>query len=221
MWHHCWTLFHRISTRVNKHSKGITPCYLVRNLQMNWIWLFFECNFLFTQRWNLCAWATSLTLMAIAIFGFHPFYQFQSQNTTSLQYGLYDALSHVIWSIPICYIIFACAHNSGGVINWFLSHQFWQPLSKLSFAIYLVHYPVSYLSVASIKTLPYFNEITLVQSIIGNTGLSILVAIPATLAFDLPIDILDKLILSSGKLKLPPKTNVPMTLTKPKVRFAL
>lgn len=176
----------------------------------------------------MCGWTASLAFMAIAIFGYHPFYQFTSLSTTSLQYGIYDALSHVFWSIPICYIIFACAHNSGGVINWFLSHPFWQPISKLSFAIYLVHYPVSYLTFASIRILPYFNEITLVQNIIGNIGLSILVAIPATLAFDLPIDTLDRLIINSGKPKsppkkkvvAPPKTNAPMALTKPKVRFA-
>lgn len=126
-----------------------------------------------------------MALIAIAIFGYHPFYQFKNIKTTALQYGLYDALSHVIWSGPLCYIIFACrARDSGGVINWFLSHPFWQPISKIAYATYLVHYPVSFLTTASIKTLPYFNEITLLQSIIGNTGLSMLVAIPATLAFD-------------------------------------
>lgn len=178
---------------------------------------------------NFCAWTVSLVLMAFAIFGYHPFYQFTSLNTTSLEYGLYDALSHIIWSLPVCYIIFACAHDSGGVINRFLSHPAFQPVSKLSFAIYLVHYPVVFLTVASIKTLPYFNEITLAQSIIGNAVLSILVAIPATLAFELPIDTLDKLILSIGKLnlpfrsnvKVPPKIDIPMVLTRPRVSFAL
>lgn len=166
--------------------------------------------------------------MAIAIFGYHPFYQFTNLRTTALQYGLYDAFSHVIWSAPICYIIFACAHNSGGVINWFLSHPIWQPFSRISYAVYLVHYPVSYLTVASIKPLPYFNEITLLRSIIGNVGLSILVAIPATLAFDSPIDTIDKLIFSfckrkstaKNKIEVPTQTNVSMALKKPKVRFS-
>lgn len=172
-----------------------------------------------------------MALIAIAIFGFHPFYQFTDLKTTALQYGLYDGFSHVIWSGPLCYVIYACASDSsdsGGVINTFLSHPFWQPISKISYATYLIHYPVSFLITASIKTLPYFNEITLLQSIIGNTGLSMLVAIPATLAFDSPIDTINKLIFGSGKEKQelknnkvvkPPHTNVPMALKKPKVRF--
>lgn len=166
----------------------------------------------------MCAWTISLALIAIAIFGFHPFYQFTNIKTTALQYGLYDAFSHFIWSIPLCFIIFACARNSGGAINWFLSHPFWQPISKLAYAIYLVHCPVTFLTTASIKTLPYFNEITLLQSIIGNTGLSILVAILATLAIDAPIEAIDKLIFTSNKQK--PQTTVPMALKKTKVRFA-
>lgn len=178
---------------------------------------------------NLCAWAISLTLLAIAIFGYHPFYQFTNIKTTALQYGLYDGFSHVIWSIPLCYIIFACARESGGVINWFLSHPFWQPISKIAYATYLIHYPLSFLITASIKTLPYFNEIILLQSIIGNIGLSMLVAIPVTLAFDSPIDTIDKLIFNSGKQKslpknkvvIPPQPNIPMALKKPKVRFDL
>lgn len=167
--------------------------------------------------------------MAIALFAHHPFYQATNVKTTALQYGLYDAFNHVIWSAPICYIIYACAHNYGGAINWFLSHPAWQPFSRISYAVYLVHYPVSYLVSASVKSLPYFNEITLIQSIMGNTGLSILVAIPATLAFDSPIDTIDKLIFSYGQRKsptknktaVPPQTNGTMALKKPKVRFAL
>lgn len=137
-------------------------------------------------------------LMAITLFGFHPFYPFSTSKSTSVEYGLYSAFSHILWSIPLCYIIFACAHGSGGPINRFLSHPIWQIISRLSYAIYLVHHPVILLTAASIKTLPYFNEITFIQSAIGNIGLSMIVATLATLAFDSPIDVIDKLVFEAS-----------------------
>lgn len=165
------------------------------------------------RKLNLCVWTLSLILMAIAIFGFHPFYPFSSSKSTSLAYGLYSAYSHIIWSIPLCYIIFACQNNSGGLINRFLSHSFWQPCSRLSYAVFLVHHPIILLTSASMKTLPYFNEITFIQSVIGNIGLSVLVAIPVTLAFDSPIDAIDRLLSrNSAKSKIPSKKPSPLLM---------
>ena len=43
------------------------------------------------------------------------------------------------WSLCIGYIIFACVNGHGSIVNWFLSHPRCQPLSRLSFNIYLVH----------------------------------------------------------------------------------
>lgn len=173
---------------------------------------------------NFCAWTISLALISVAIFGFYPFYQTTDVRSTALEYGFYDGFSHVIWSMPFCYIIFACAHESGGGINWLLSHPIWQPISKLSYATYLVHYPISFLTTASIKTLPYFNEITFIQSVIGNIGLSMLVAIPATLAIDWPIDATVKLIVDAIEQRIkvaaaPPQMIYPMATQKPRVRF--
>lgn len=67
--------------------------------------------------------------------------------------------------------------------------------------MYLVHHPIILLTAASIKTLPYFSEITMAQTIIGNIGLTIVVAIPVTLAFDSPIDTIDRLILGASTPK--------------------
>lgn len=144
--------------------------------------------------------------MTYAVFGFHPFYQFGSIQTTALHFGLFSAVCHLIWSIPLCFIIFSCARN-GGPINRFLSHPSWQAMSRLSYAMYLVHHPVILLTAATIKTLPHFSEITFLQSIIGNIGLTTLVAIPVTLAFDSPIDTIDRLIFSASTPKQPSSIN--------------
>lgn len=45
----------------------------------------------------------------------------------------------VPWSLSIGYIIFACVNGQADIINRFLSHPLWQPLSRLSFNIYIIH----------------------------------------------------------------------------------
>lgn len=104
------------------------------------------------------AWAISLALMAGVIFGNYPLQQIDSE-ASSLDYGLYDAFSRVAWAIALCYIIFACVHGYGGPVNWFLSHPLWQPISRLCYSIYLLHFPVIMVTQATIKTSPYFSEL--------------------------------------------------------------
>ncbi|XP_031627930.1 nose resistant to fluoxetine protein 6-like [Contarinia nasturtii] len=155
------------------------------------------------QLFNLFAWIVSLALMAAVIFVNYPLQQLDSE-ATPLEYGLYDALSRVVWSIALCYVVFACVNNCGGPINWFLGHPLWQPLSRLCYSIYIVHFPVIMVMMASIKTSPYFSELTAFHAFIGNFVISVFVAIIATLTFESPIVIIEKLIFGPAK---PPQDN--------------
>lgn len=110
---------------------------------------------------NLFAWTLSFVLMIVAIGAIYPLQQTDSK-AIPLAFGLYDALSRVAWSIALCYIIFACIHNYGGPVNWFLSHPLWQPLSRLTFSIYLLHKVIINLSIAAMKRPIYFSEFSAV-----------------------------------------------------------
>lgn len=136
--------------------------------------------------------------MLIVIFANYPFQQPDS-TLSPLYYGLYDALSRITWSIALCYIIFACVHNSNSLVNRFLSHPSWQPISRLSFSIYLIHPLVLVTSMASLKTSPYFNEILFLRDFIGNCVISVILAAFASLAFESPIVNIEKLIFRSEK----------------------
>lgn len=114
-------------------------------------------------------------------------------------FGLYDGLSRISWSIALCYIIFACVHNSGGPVNWFLSHPLWQPLGRISYATYLVHFPLIVLMMVTTKTSLYFTELIAFHTFIGSYVLSLAAALIATLAFESPIVILEKLLFKSKK----------------------
>lgn len=106
---------------------------------------------------NLLGWIISLGLMATVIFANYPLVQL-TKSVPVIDHALYESLSRVAWAIALCYIIFACVHNYGGPINWFLSHPLWQPLSRLCYAIYLIHFPVVLVFQGTLKTSPYFSE---------------------------------------------------------------
>ena len=129
--------------------------------------------------------------MPVLVVANYPFYQFIAK-ATPLEYGLYDPFSRIAWSIAVCYIIFACTHNSGGLINDFLSLRMWQPLSRLSYAIYLVHGPIITLTLYSIKIPQNFSEMSAFGYLIFIFVLAAFIAIPLTLAFELPIDAINK-----------------------------
>lgn len=137
-------------------------------------------------------------MLAAVIFGNYP-YLHSASETTAWSYGLYSTLTHVAWGLGFCYIIFACANNAGGPINWFLSHPFWIPISKLSYAIYMVHFPIIMITTGVMRTPFPVSEIGSLQQFFGDFILSFLVAIPATLAFEMPIDAIDALMFSSKK----------------------
>lgn len=100
--------------------------------------------------------------MFIVIFANYPLQQLNTTATPE-EFAFYDAYSRVFWSIALCYIIFTCVHGHGGLINKFLSHPLWQPLSRLSYSIYLLHLVVMMITTASIKSPLHFSELNAVS----------------------------------------------------------
>lgn len=145
-------------------------------------------------------------MLTVIIFGHYPLQQIHLKFTP-LEFGLFDVFSRIGWSIALSYIIFACAHGSGGLINSFLSHKFFQLFSRICFAVYLVHLPILVLTMGTMKAPPFFNELFCLHTFFGNLVLSILVAIFATLAFEAPINLIGRWIFDSMKAAKKNKIN--------------
>ena len=141
--------------------------------------------------------------MAFMIFGNHSFYQHDAEQS-ALEHGLFDAFSRIAWSISLSYMIFACVHDSGGPVNKFLSLSMWQPLSRLTYAIFLIHFNLISVVLYSVKTLLYFSVFSAFQNFISCFVLSVFISIPLVLAFELPIDAIVKLSTGSKKPKILP-----------------
>merc|ERR1712141_360972 len=66
--------------------------------------------------------------------------------------AIYGGFHRFAWALAIGWVIFACCRGYGGWINDFLSWEFFQPLSKLTYIMYLVHLTVNQLIFASYNT---------------------------------------------------------------------
>lgn len=135
-------------------------------------------------------------MMTIVICLTYPLEQLDAEFQP-FHHGLYDGLGRVCWSISLCYIIFACAHNAGGVLNRFLSHPLWVPFSRLSYSIYLVHIPVLIATTARMKTPFNVTHSSLLQNIILTYILTLLVAMIAALLFESPVVAIEKMIFNA------------------------
>ena len=89
----------------------------------------------------IAAWSLS-----IGFFWFHIF-EVPSLSLSPIVRLIYVSIERELWACSICWIVFACHRlKSGGIIRSFLSHPLWQPLSKLTLSMYLLHQPYFFYS---------------------------------------------------------------------------
>jgi peptidoglycan/LPS O-acetylase OafA/YrhL len=106
-----------------------------------------------------------------------------------------------LWACSVCWIIFACHHlKTGGLIRSFLSHRFWQPLSKLSLSIYLIHYVyIGYVEMKELQPEKGFEFPWIVLISAGDITMSIFFAFFFHLLVEAPIANLINFFISSRK----------------------
>lgn len=109
-------------------------------------------------------WIVSIGGMFGICVGMYPLQQF-SHKTTVLESAFYETFSRIGWSIGLCWIIYACHYGYGGPLNSFLSATIWQPFSRLSYSIYLVHFPIQILITATTRVPMAFSDPNVVSKI--------------------------------------------------------
>ncbi|OQV21564.1 putative Nose resistant to fluoxetine protein 6 [Hypsibius exemplaris] len=95
-------------------------------------------------RWNIgifvFGWAISFVLAYFAIFGlYYGGLDTPVQMTLSRRW-VYAALARPAWAVAIGWVIFACQFDYGFAVKSFLSQRIWTPLSRLTYAAFLIHF---------------------------------------------------------------------------------
>lgn len=115
--------------------------------------------------------------------------------------GLINSFMRPTWAAFVGWIIFACVHGYGGPINWVLSLRMWKVISRLSYAMYLVHYPMMFTVNAMPVAATYFTIQFALYQFLANLSLAILVAFLATIMIDSPCSVIIKHFMGGGAKK--------------------
>lgn len=104
----------------------------------------------------------------------------------------YGALHHSAWAIAIGWIIFACTHGYGGFINQFLSWKLFLPISRLSYAAYLIHYNIIKAYASHLRKPFYFTECVYATTYFGILVITFAIAFVLSVVVEMPFLNLDK-----------------------------
>ncbi|XP_076645967.1 uncharacterized protein LOC143355219 isoform X2 [Halictus rubicundus] len=97
----------------------------------------------------------------------------------------YGVMCPILGSIALCWIIFACHTNYGGIINKILTNQWLLVISRISYALYMTQFAVFFYNVGSTR---YTNEFTIIKGAnVLETTIVVIIAIVVTLLFDIPM----------------------------------
>jgi peptidoglycan/LPS O-acetylase OafA/YrhL len=160
------------------------------------------------QRYVIAAWTGTFAIILYVIFGTSMVHR-PYLNETVFQSAIHQALARNIWALAHAWIIFACTHNYGGAVNWFLSFTFWQPLAKLSYCIYILHILVISFVSEQRQQVIYFSDLRMLYQLWGDFGFSLIVSVLWTLTFEMPIPILESFLMDVGCSKCKKNEKVP------------
>ena len=106
---------------------------------------------------QIIGWIGSFFTMTAIVFG--PIFSLQANNGrgTVFEAAMYESLKRCSWALTHVWITFACHYGYGGFVDTFLSHPFWQPLGRLSFALYMMHMSVMLMNFGMTHTEIYFS----------------------------------------------------------------
>ncbi|XP_015174499.1 PREDICTED: uncharacterized protein LOC107065378 isoform X2 [Polistes dominula] len=107
----------------------------------------------------------------------------------------YAVICPVLWALSLCWTIFACFTNHGGILNKFLSNYWLVVFSRISYAVYLAQFAVFFYNIGSTR---YTSEFSLYKPVdLIEVLVVILVSIVITLLFDFPMQEVKNVIMES------------------------
>ncbi|KAG0411705.1 hypothetical protein HPB47_011154, partial [Ixodes persulcatus] len=142
-------------------------------------------------------WGSSLLLMGFSLLGTWRWNR--NIEASDLETLLYSSLHRSAWALGLAWLVYASDSNRGGLLNRTLSWRVWVPLSRLTYAVYLIHPIVLFFQFWTIRERIYGSHLTMVYLYLCNMAFNIGMAVPFYLCFEAPFrsiakDSLEKLL---------------------------
>ncbi|XP_052863727.1 nose resistant to fluoxetine protein 6-like [Anopheles cruzii] len=107
--------------------------------------------------------------------------------------AFYESLHRSFWAFAVMWVIFVCINGQGGIVDRFLGCPLWQPLSRLSYSMYLVHIAIQAVTLTLVLRDPvHFSIVNLFYTAFGLICISAFVGTVWCIAFEYPFFGLEK-----------------------------
>ena len=163
-------------------------------------------------------WAIFGVIGSYTIYGLYD-YHVEFARTGESQGSLaeriaYNGLHRAAWSVSLGWLILACTKQAGGPINAFLSWNFWLPLSRLSYSVYIVHLTtINYFNTLITDTI-HFSQLLAAYWVLAMFSFSLFVAYIAYIFIEIPCVQLEKLFFAAIGITTLSKSKEKMTAPK-------
>ncbi|XP_015511175.2 nose resistant to fluoxetine protein 6 isoform X1 [Neodiprion lecontei] len=138
------------------------------------------------------SWIIACVLMLLCIGSTHYIYNTDIGYNLALE-TVYALTSRPFWSIAVAWIVYACTQGYGGPVTGFLSSPFFQPLSRISYSIYLIHVGIQVMRLTHEITLDFVANSTIIEAYLTNMVMSIGVGFFVYLCFEAPAAVLENI----------------------------
>merc|ERR1712226_1490118 len=110
----------------------------------------------------------------------------------------FNMFARLAWGMALSWVVFACYTGYASIVGDLLGSAAFMPLSKLSFATYLVHFHVIFVFHAQRNTVMHYDDYLMIYLFLGHVFISNCLAIVMTLLFEVPFGGLEKIIFGGG-----------------------
>ncbi|XP_037067998.1 nose resistant to fluoxetine protein 6-like [Pollicipes pollicipes] len=156
-----------------------------------------------TLRWWqwLLGWIVAFAIGISVVYGMTGYQMPWDPQPSKAVAVTYGGLHRFAWGLAVSWVIFACVTGYGGFVNMLLSYPGFIPLSRLTYAGYLIHINVLFVADVSMKGTMYVDVVRLVYRLLGHIITTFAFALPFSLAFEAPFMNLEKMLFRSDKPK--------------------
>lgn len=141
-------------------------------------------------------WILSALLFASVLFGGYTNHAPDARRMEVWEYAIFFSLTKLAWAVAVAWVIFACHHGYGGIVNSILSRKAYLPITRLSFCAYLVHPAMMVIYYFLQEGLFHATILTLVYMAVGHIVMTFILSYFFHMFFELPFVALERLVYS-------------------------
>ncbi|CAL4114511.1 unnamed protein product, partial [Meganyctiphanes norvegica] len=150
----------------------------------------------------ILGWVTSVVIGLLVVYGPHQYNKLNYASVpTEAIADVYNGFFRGAWGLALMWVVLACHYGYGGLVNSFLAHPTWQPLSRLTYGMFLVSITIQTLIVGSQYTTTSFDHLTIIRYTCGTLFISGIGACILSLLTEGPVLGLEKLLFGRQEKK--------------------